>query len=283
MNCGPVPPPETMTQPPPDAPGRFDAAQAEFPLRGFSYDDWCRSNPDGVPEDPARFVDLYLARACTEGVAGAAESLMRRHGSSIRQALRRMKLTEDQRDEAQAALLRILFVGEGSGPAIAGYRGRGSLDGWLRVSTVRAAHRVLRRTSTVAMEPVDEAMLGGVWRGPEARALQDEFRDVFAEATASALASLPAVDRRALRQHYCDGLSIDVLAQAWGVHRATAARRLGRVRTALRSRVLDRLGAHFGTSNSSAARWVQRAQSQLSAAGRLLAQTQGGADLATEC
>lgn len=275
-----------MTQPVPDATRLFGQAQLALPLRAYAFEDLCRSAPDPLPDDPARFMDLYLARACVEQVCGAAELLMRRHGASIRQALGRMKLTEDQRDEAQAALLRILFVGEGSGPAIAGYRGQGSLDGWVRVSATRAAHRVLRAKVAAIPPPVEvrdaTAILGGVWREPETQVLLAEFREVFAEATERALASLAAADRRALRQHYCDRLSIDVLAQAWGVHRATAARRLGRVRRALRTQVLDTLGAHFGTSHSSAARLVQRAQSQLSGARRLLAHTPGGADLATQ-
>ncbi len=272
-----------MTQPRPDARLHFRAAQDEFPLPGFGFDRFVSGlDTTALPDDQTRFTDLYLARACANGVTGAHEFVMRRHGASIRQALGRMRLSDEQRDEAQAALLRILFVGEGSGPAIAGYKARGSLDGWLRVSATRAAHRVLRSSGpTTAPLTVDESTFQGVWRQPEARVLLEEFREVFRDATAAALAQLSAPDRRALRQHYGDPLSIDVLAQAWGVHRATAARRVGRVRVQLRTAVLNALGAHFGTSNSSAARLVQRAQSQLSGAGRLLAETRGGADLST--
>lgn len=243
---------------------RFAAAQSRFPLPEFTVEHSdCLLGEDDDDRDLEADIDRYLAAACLRRVVGAPEALMRRHATSIQAALGRMRLTDEQREEAQAALLRIVFVGEGrTGPALSGFRGRGSLDGWIRVTATRAAHRVLRSGARVPpTERIEDELLDGVWRPPERDVLRAECHDAFAEAMTGAFAALAASDRRGLRSHYRDGLSIDVLAEAWKVHRATAARRIARARGELRERTLATLQTRFDLSKTSAARLVQRAQS----------------------
>jgi DNA-directed RNA polymerase specialized sigma24 family protein len=93
--------------------------------------------------------------------------------------------------------------------------------------------------------------------------LDAECQDAFKNASQRAVAALPKTTRRALRHHYRDGHSIDVLAEAWGVHRATAARRLAAARRQLRDTILETMEAKFGMTESSAIRFVRGAQSRL--------------------
>jgi RNA polymerase sigma-70 factor, ECF subfamily len=260
----------------PDVKNSFDAGQAAFPLRELSFASFAEQAARYTPEDrPEADLDIYLAVACTLGVTGAAEALVRRHGRSIRQALARMKLDGDRHDEAWATALRVVFVGEGSGPAIAGYRGRGSLDGWLRVTATRAAHRVLRRQAPTPTDDLEGEWPSEVWRPAERQLLVTECEEPFAEAMRAGIAALSPEDRRALRSHYRDGLSIDMLAESWAIHRATAARRIARARRRLREHVLRALEGRLGLSESSAVQLVRQVQSQLELADGLLRNTDG--------
>lgn len=220
---------------------------------------------------PEHTSDLFLATACSAGVGGAAELLVRRHGRAIGTALARLQLSPTLRDEAYSKTLEIVFVGEGSGPAINGYQGRGGLAGWLKVAAVRAAHRVLRQRDTdpaglAQREPtsVDLVDAEAVWSEQERALLDAEGAQVFRTAFRDAIDRLDPEDQRTLRLHYVDRLSIDALAELWSVHRATAARRVAKLRQGIRTEVLQRLQTDFGTSPSSVGRWVRRMQSQLS-------------------
>lgn len=212
--------------------------------------------------------DLFLATACSERVEGATELLLARHGHAITAALRRMQLSTSQRDDAYSKTLEVVFVGEGGQPAIDGYRGRGSLEGWLKVSAVRAAHRVLRSpaTRTIDTDPqwaLDSATAEAVWSTQERHLLDAEGTEAFRGALRDALEALRSEERRTLRLHYVERLSIDALAQMWGTHRATAARRVAKLRQRIRDHVLEHLQAEFGSSPSSVGRWVRRMQSKL--------------------
>lgn len=181
-----------------------------------------------------------------------------------------MRLSPALRDEAFSKTLEVVFVGEGSGPAIDGYQGRGSLAGWLKVAAVRAAHRVLRGRDTepsiiARHEPTSDliAHSRALWSEQERAVLDAEGARAFRLAFREVVESLAPDERSALRLHYADRLSIDALAELWGLHRATAARRVAKLRQRIRTEVLQRLQHEFGASPSSVGRWVRRMQSQL--------------------
>jgi len=260
-----------------DAAGWFEAASKELalPLGAEQF----RAAVERAMPDADHATDLFLATACAERIDGAPEAALRRYGSVIRSTLARMGLDPNVLEEASARTLVIAFVGEGSGPAIGGYQGRGSLAGWFKVTAVRAAHRVLRerRRDTVVeaaafadSERATVATEDAVWSPQERALLRDEGIEVFRGAVRDALGGLAVEDRTVLRLHYAERLSIDVLAQVWGVHRATAARRVARVRTSIRERVLASLQAEFGSSTTSVGRWVRQMQSRLDGLSSLL-------------
>ncbi|HWB79497.1 MAG TPA: sigma factor-like helix-turn-helix DNA-binding protein, partial [Nannocystaceae bacterium] len=63
--------------------------------------------------------------------------------------------------------------------------------------------------------------------------LRAEARAALADALSTAVSELDAEDRALLRLHVSDQLGIDDIARLYGVHRATAARRVDRARREL--------------------------------------------------
>jgi RNA polymerase sigma-70 factor (ECF subfamily) len=64
------------------------------------------------------------------------------------------------------------------------------------------------------------------------------------------VATLALEQRRLLRRHFADGITLDALAVELGVHRATVARHLAAARAALRRDTLRRLQAALGATDS---------------------------------
>ena len=76
---------------------------------------------------------------------------------------------------------------------------------------------------------------------PALEALKAEYRTEFAISLREAIELLSVEDRTLLRQQIVDGMSIDAIGVAYGVHRATAARWLNRARGALVAATHQRL------------------------------------------
>jgi RNA polymerase sigma-70 factor, ECF subfamily len=133
-------------------------------------------------------------------------------------------------------LLRVqLLVEREDKPAgIVGYKAKGPLRGWVRITATRELIRHLKKAARET--PVDrqlEELIGGSVDDPMLEQLKTEYRAQFATALREAIDGLDAEDRTLLRQQIVDQLSIDELGAAYGVHRATAARWLTRSRGAL--------------------------------------------------
>lgn len=248
----------------------FEEHQREYPISELSFDTFAATT---TPDDEVRSLDLYLVMGCLRGSTVAPKHLLTRHRATIDAALRRLRMPADRADEVRSTFYEILFVGEAGTPALQRYGGHGSLDGWLRVTVSRSAHRLLRKTERLELRPPESFM--EVWHEPERDALTRECKGAFREAMTRVIASVAEGDRAALQDHYVRGLSIDALAQVWGVHRATAARRLARLRWRLREQVLEDLETTMGVTPSSALRMVRVAQSQLESSLGLLEDDSG--------
>lgn len=136
-------------------------------------------------------------------------------------------------DVKQVLRVQLLVPREGKPPGIAGYRGKGPLRGWVRITATRELIRHLKkRAKEVPLERSLEDALGTA-SDPMLSQLKAEYRAEFATALRDAIAGLSAEDRTLLRQSIVEQLSIDAIGAAFGVHRATAARWLGRARAAL--------------------------------------------------
>ena len=142
--------------------------------------------------------------------------------------------TQDLIAEVKQLLrVQLLVPKDGKPPGIAGYRGRGPLRGWLRITATRELirHKKKQARETPLEITLDRVLQSGI--DPALEQLKAEYRAEFAAALREAIDDLSAEDRTLLRQSLADELSIDAIGAAFGVHRATAARWLNRARGAL--------------------------------------------------
>jgi RNA polymerase sigma-70 factor (ECF subfamily) len=173
---------------------------------------------------------------------------------------------KDLVDDVKQILRVQLLVGkDGKPPGIAGYKGKGPLRGWVRITATRELIRHLKKKKReVPIERSLEDALGSVG-DPMLSQLKSEYRTEFAAALKEAIASLSAEDRTLLRQSIVDQLSIDAIGAAFGVHRATAARWLSRARAALVTETRAKLAARLAMPVDEMDSVIRLVQSRLDA------------------
>jgi RNA polymerase sigma-70 factor (ECF subfamily) len=245
---------ETDPDPDPDLEAlltqRLADSRATWPDVVLSDDDFLaylasRLAPDvplGIALRSACVTDLWLACAVARGDPAALRAFDHHCLRGVEAAIAHLDggtaLAADVRDAVRERVLS----GTTGGPAkITEYRGRGDLRGWLRVVAVREALDVLRARRREA--PLDrDAVLAERLDDAGPADMTTAERRVYRDAFASALATLSPRERNLLRQQYLYGATVDELAALYGVHRATAARWVGRVREL----VLRRTRRHVG-------------------------------------
>jgi RNA polymerase sigma-70 factor (ECF subfamily) len=187
--------------------------------------------------------DLYLACGCVQGDETAIRAFVARLPQDAGAVIARIDSSPAFRDEVLQRLRVDLLVGAQAGrPAIAGYRGQGSLRAWVRAA---AARRAISLREPAPPQPA--ADVGRCLSG-ELDFIKVKYRDEINELLEQELLSLPRRTRSLLRLHYVDGLGIDQLGAIYHVSRATAARWLARERTALAERVHRGLRARLGVA-----------------------------------
>jgi RNA polymerase sigma-70 factor (ECF subfamily) len=209
--------------------------------------------------------DLVLAAACMaqEPTAHAAFDTVLTEvdaaGASTRSP---PDLVEDVK---QVIRVQLLVAKGDKQPGIAGYRGKGPLRGWVRITATRELIRHQRKLARErpSERPLDEAL--GDAGDPMLSQLKAEYRTEFAAALREAITELSAEDRTLLRQQIVDQLSIDEIGAAFGVHRATAARWLLRARGALVAATRGRLAARLKLSVEEIDSVIRLVSSQLDA------------------
>ncbi len=201
-----------------------------------------RADDDALPIEHA--ADLYLACACTHGVAGAAEAFERTFASDLDAALSRVAPSGAARDDARQALrVKLLVAEEGELPRISAYAGRAPLKRWLAAAAVRLALN-LRRNMADKPHDMFSSALGqnaGEARAPELDYVRANYKTEFEEAVRTALRALSSRDATLLRLHLEERLGIDALATMYKIGRSTAARWLQAARAALEAGVRTEL------------------------------------------
>jgi RNA polymerase sigma-70 factor (ECF subfamily) len=189
--------------------------------------------------------DLVLAAACA-AQEPSAHAAFDRVLVEVDAAGAATNATKDQVAEVKQMLrLQLLVPKDGKPAGIEGYRGKGPLRGWVRITATRELIRVKKkRARDVPIDRSLDRMLTSVV-DPALAAMKAEYRAEFAGALREAIEDLSGEDRTLLRQQIVDDMSIDAIGAAYGVHRATAARWLNRARAALvaatHRRLADRL------------------------------------------
>lgn len=224
------------------------------------------AGPDlGAALAGAPAADLVLAAACLaqEPTAHAAFDAVL---SEVDAAGASTRSPPDLVEDVKQVLRVQLLVAKGDKPpGIAGYRGKGPLRGWLRITATRELIRHQRKAARErpSERPLDEAL--GDAGDPLLSHLKAEYRTEFAVALREAINELDAEARTLLRQQIVDQMSIDEIGAAFGVHRATAARWLLRARGALVTATRGRLAARLKLSVEEIDSVIRLVQSQLDA------------------
>jgi RNA polymerase sigma-70 factor (ECF subfamily) len=119
---------------------------------------------------------------------------------------------------------------------LASYTGRGSLEGWLRtVMAQEFINRYRKQKRTVSLEEQTEEGVQFVAAVPEPACISDQRLEA---ATDEALAELSSEDRFTLASYYLDGRTLAEIARTLGLHESSVSRRLDRLATGLRKRIL---------------------------------------------
>ena len=203
-------------------------------------DDGERIASDHRSLDPSLPPDLELAAACVAGDQSAIAAVDAALPALVRPVLARVGVAEADTDEVvQRVRIALLAPGADGTIGLAGYSGRGALRAYIRAVATKLALKKRQREDR-GSDPVDDLLAGGD-DSPELLLLKARCRGEVRAAFGAALATLGDRERTLLRQHYLDGLSVDVLGRLHRVHRATAARWL----TSARADLLRGMRRHF--------------------------------------
>lgn len=165
---------------------------------------------------------------------------------ALARGLERLGLTQDEQDDIRLAVTKRLLVD--TPPKIAEFAGRGSLRHWLGTVGVREA--IGRQRTAARRRTLLETAQAVAPADPELAFLKQHYRAEFSRAFGEAIEALSPTDRTVLRHRFVDALTLDQLAAACGVHRATAARWLANIRSQILERTRGALGARLGVDST---------------------------------
>jgi RNA polymerase sigma-70 factor len=179
--------------------------------------------------------ELYLAHAATKGDSAAIAEIDRTFISRVPRFMRAAGLDRISSDDVQQQLRERLFV-RGK---ISLYSGRGSLEGWLRLSALRLARELSEAVRDHSqLQDHDRA---GLETEPELKVLRSRHGKIFKAALEEALSSLDDTQRNMLKLYFLDGLSSDAVAGLFKIDGSTVRRRLA----ACRKRLIDAVRARL--------------------------------------
>lgn len=211
--------------------------------------------------------ELYLAFACGLGVPQAVAHFQKTYDPDIDRGLRRAaSVGLSEAELRQRAHVKMLVGGPDSPAQVMRFRGRGSLQGWVRVVASRMAIDLLRSHGSdreVAVTPTILAEVGRAEMDPRFEFLRERHRDVVQTALNDAFAALSDKERRILRGQLVQRLGVDDLGAMFGVHRSTASRWAAAARAALMRHTHENLQASLGAGDQTARGLVDMVRSQL--------------------
>ena len=203
--------------------------------------------------------ELYLACGCVAGDPAAMAAFERSFGEVLLQTLSRFSLSAADREDLKQSLRIAMFMKKN----LARYSGRGELRGWLRTAASRCAIDLLR-TRQHRPDSNDEIVDSLPMTGDlELDLARRRFNAEFRAALGATIAALSLEDRGLLAQHYVDRLTIDQLSVVLGLHRATVARRLVKLREQLVASTKLRIQAKLQLDEQSLESMMRLADSRL--------------------
>lgn len=212
--------------------------------------------------------ELFLAAACAHNDREALRAFEERYGAEIDAAARSLRADAPFSSELRQRLFDHIFVGTPSEPPrIATFSGRGPLAAWVRVAAKRAGLTLKRDEKRRALASTDDdwtaALVLPSAGSPELDLIKAQYAREFSDALRRACHELGARERRVLRMHFAEGLNVDRIGDAYGVHRATAARWVSRAKEDLMARTREILQVELKVSPSDWDSVVRLIESQI--------------------
>lgn len=193
--------------------------------------------------------DLYLAFACAQRHPKAIEILVRTYEKEFQSVVAKIHAV-DVDDARQMLWDRLLCANARGVTKILEFRGEGRLRYWIRSVAARVLldeHRRLKRDGGCYIDDTDAIAAIASTQDGEVAAIRHKYGEAFRAAFKAALQSLEPDERNSLRCYYLASMTIDEISSTFGVHRATAARRVARAREhvlhATRNGLAKELGA----------------------------------------
>jgi RNA polymerase sigma-70 factor (ECF subfamily) len=187
--------------------------------------------------------DLALAFQALQGEQAAVAELHAIVERAARQALGVAGYNATMIDDAvQETSIRLLIGPAGHArPALLAYQGRARLPAWIKTIALRTASRLTEVSRRVSG---DSTMLDqfASAHDPVSAVIKAELRPAVRAAFIAAIGGLSYFERELLAAVIIQGQTIDQLSRRHDVHRATAARWIGRARAALDDRLRHELG-----------------------------------------
>lgn len=200
---------------------------------------------DGDPAslEDAGLLELVLARGCADGDARALALFEARYMDVVGPALAHMKLDAAVVADVAQHVRDKLLVAPAQGEArVVQYAGQGRLRGLVKVTAVRTAISVLRKTKGAPTAGTDDLQrLADPVDDPELHFLKAHYRDAFRRAFAHAVRQLASRDRNILRMHLLGGMTLEQVANVYGINRSTVVRSLQKIRKTLYTATRDAL------------------------------------------
>lgn len=203
--------------------------------------------PQASPDEAANFCaalrleELVLARACAAGNERAWEDFISRYRSKLHGMALHITRDAAHASELADSLFADLYgVNTRDGvrnSKLVFYTARGSLEGWLRtVMAQEFINRYRKKKRDVSLDEQEEEGAQFAAPIPSPAAASDVRLEA---ATDEALGELSAEDRYVLAAYHLDGRTLAEIAQVLGLHESSISRRLDRVTTTLRKRILS--------------------------------------------
>jgi RNA polymerase sigma-70 factor (ECF subfamily) len=208
---------------------------------------------------------VHLAIACASGDPLAIRRFEDEFLEKIGAIAGRLRARPDQADDVRGHMRRILFVSEPGRPAaLLEFSGRGDLHSYLRVIATRELVRVINKDRR-EVAVTDDAFLDMLSPAsdPQLGYLRERYRSEVDAAMRAALTALPDQPRALLRYSVVDGWNIDRIGALYGIHRATAARRVAAAREELGCAIRTELAARLAISIGEVDSIVRLVQSRI--------------------
>ena len=218
---------------------------ASLGKRQAEFEAWLEGRAPRASWKLLNLEDLSLSWLALQHDAAAVAEVERRL-QRVAKATAGKKGDDDFVQEVLQRVRQRLFVG--ARPRLAAYQGSGALVQYLKAVVLSTTIDLQRASKPKEEGGQDDALLQTATSedGADARLAHATHKKHFTAAFKDALETLSAEERTWLRMRFVDGLSIDAVGTAFGVHRTTAMRWLEKAQATLMAETRKRLGARMG-------------------------------------